>query len=42
MRAGTLARAIGGMLDAAKVQPKEKAEALDLFTKLKPEIGIKR
>lgn len=32
---------LAASLDAAKVQSKEKAEALELFTKLRPEIGIR-
>ena len=32
---------LAASLDAARVQSKEKAEALELFTKLRPEIGIR-
>jgi hemoglobin len=32
---------LSASFDALKVPPKEKAEALAIFTKLKPEIGIK-
>ena len=32
--------AFGASLDAARVPGKEKAEALQLFTKLKPEIDV--
>jgi hypothetical protein len=32
---------LAASLDAVKVQSKEKAEALELVTKLRPEIGIR-
>jgi len=31
---------LAASFDAIKVQPREKAEALEIFTKLKPQIGI--
>jgi len=34
-------RILDASLDAAKVPAKEKAEALEIFTKLKPDVGVK-